>query len=99
MERFILTVRRQSAEGGEGPDDRMGQSCLGLDESIALAILPWQALGRQSAVKPQRERPAHDVIAWDELIEPLYAGPACTVVWQGPRGDSPPYADLWLSAA
>ena len=36
------------------------------------------------------ERPAHAVIAWDELIEPPYAGPACTVVWQGRRGDSPP---------
>ena len=27
---------------------------MGLDEGIALAILPRQALGRHSAVKPQR---------------------------------------------
>jgi hypothetical protein len=38
---------------GAGPNDRKGQQCLGLEEGIALAILPRQALGRHSAVKPQ----------------------------------------------
>ena len=37
----------------EGPNDRKGQECLGLDEGIALAILLRQASGRQGAVKPQ----------------------------------------------
>jgi hypothetical protein len=45
---------RSSRASGEGPNDRKGQECLGLDEGIALAILPRQALGRHSGVKPQR---------------------------------------------
>jgi hypothetical protein len=99
---------RSSRLSDEGPNDRKGYSCLGLDEGTALAILLWQALGRHSAVKPQRmltrevkptRRPqTANAQPIDLSVGPTYrtavCGPACTVVWQGRRGDSPPYADL-----
>ena len=39
------------------------------------------------------EFPASVLLVGDQLIEPAGCGPACSVVWQGRRGASPPYAD------
>ena len=98
---------RSSRVSGEGPNGRKGQECLGLDEGNALAILLRQALGRHSAVKPQRmltrevkptRRPqtANAQPTASSLgltYRTAVCGPACTVVWQGRVGDHSPYAD------
>ena len=44
------------------------------------------------------QRPAHVDFAWDEPIEPPYAGPACTVVWQG-EVTLPPMPIVRMAAA
>ena len=45
---------RSTHASEEGPNDRKGQLCLGLNGGSAQAILPRQVLGRHGAVKPQR---------------------------------------------
>src|SRR5271166_6125068 len=98
---------RSSRASDAGPNDRKGQSCLGLDEGIALAIPLRRAWSRHGAVKPQRMltregKPARrpqtaNAQPTGSPVGLTYrtagCGPACPVVWEGSAGDRPPYAD------
>jgi hypothetical protein len=108
--RAEVSEGRSSRVSDEGPNDRKGQWCLGLEEGIALAILLRQVLGRHNAgeaatdANPRSE--THPVFPnanaqptlhwWDQPIEPPYADPH--IRWCGRAGEErrlSPYADYF----
>jgi len=100
---------RESGRHGNAERWRFAELCaLGVSKNLAAKTAgsahgPWR-IGQQPRLNiafPHRLLEAlwsSQVVRWSlaQSVRTAGCGPACPVVWQGRRGDSPPYADCLL---